>query len=59
MGGMPAWEKARQFQFDFVVVKEGKEVAGFAHVWDRYTGDYRVEGRRTRRALPYVAFSST
>src|ERR1700752_4749779 len=44
MGGMPAWEKARQFRFDFVVVRENKEVARFAHAWDRYTGDYRVSG---------------
>ena len=44
MGGMPAWEKARQFQFDFVVVKDGKPVAHFSHVWDRYTGDYRLSG---------------
>ena len=56
MGGMPAWEKARQFRFDFVVVKEGKPVARFTHVWDRYTGDYRLSGtdksrRRLRRPL--------
>src|ERR1700730_3310054 len=44
MGGMPAWEKARQFQFEFVVVKEGKPVARFSHLWDRYTGDYRLAG---------------
>ncbi len=44
MGGMPAWEKARQFQFDFVVVKDGKPVAHFSHAWDRYTGDYRLSG---------------
>jgi hypothetical protein len=44
MGGPSAWEKARQFQFDFVVVKEGKPVARFSHAWDRYTGDYRLKG---------------
>ena len=54
---MPAWEKARQFQFDFVVVQEGKEVARFAHVWDRYTGDYRVTGV-DKAGAPY-AVSST
>ncbi|MET0619379.1 MAG: hypothetical protein ABW056_03820 [Thermoanaerobaculia bacterium] len=53
MGGMPAWEKARQFQFDFVVIREGKEVARFAHVWDRYTGDYRVKGV-DKTGAPYL-----
>ena len=57
MGGMPAWEKARQFQFDFVVVKEGKEVARFAHVWDRYTGDYRVKGV-DKTGAPYSSTST-
>src|SRR5262245_37159898 len=54
MGGMPAWEKARLFRFDFVVVREGKEVARFAHAWDRYTGDYRVSGV-DKAGAPYVA----
>jgi hypothetical protein len=53
MGGMPAWEKARQFRFDFVVVKEGQEVARFAHTWDRYTGDYRLEGV-DKTGAPYL-----
>lgn len=53
MGGMPAWEKARQFRFDFVVVKEGKEIARFAHAWDRYSGDYRVSGV-DKAGAPYV-----
>jgi hypothetical protein len=44
MGGEASWEKARQLQFDFVVVKEGQPVARFSHAWDRYTGDYRVKG---------------
>lgn len=44
MGGPSAWEKARFFRFDFVVVKEGKKIASFSHWWDRYDGRYRVEG---------------
>ena len=55
MGGMPAWEKARQFQFDFVVVKEGKAVARFSHVWDRYTGDYRLSGT-DKTGAPYTVY---
>ncbi len=55
MGGMPAWEKARQFQFDFVVVKEGKPVARFSHAWDRYTGDYRLSGT-DKAGAPYTVY---
>ncbi|MFY9550601.1 MAG: hypothetical protein WAU32_05570 [Thermoanaerobaculia bacterium] len=55
MGGMPAWEKAREFQFDFVVSKEGKPVARFSHVWDRYTGDYRLKGV-DKAGAPYAVY---
>jgi hypothetical protein len=55
MGGQSAWEKARQIRFDFVVVKEGKPIADFAHAWDRYTGDYRVSGT-DKTGAPYVAY---
>jgi len=55
MGGEAAWEKARQFQFDFVVVKEGQEVARFSHAWDRYTGDYRVTGV-DKAGAPYAVY---
>jgi hypothetical protein len=55
MGGMPAWEKARQFQFDFVVSKENKPVARFSHAWDRYTGDYRLKGV-DKAGAPYAIY---
>jgi hypothetical protein len=55
MGGEAAWEKARQFRFDFVVVKDGKAVARFAHTWDRYTGDYRLEGT-DKAGAPYAVY---
>jgi hypothetical protein len=48
-------EKARQFQFDFVVEREGKRVASFSHVWDRYTGDYRLTGTE-KTGAPYVVY---
>lgn len=44
MGGEPAWEHARLFHFDWQVVRDGQVVASFSHWWDRYTGQYRVEG---------------
>lgn len=44
LGGKDGWDKARYFRFDFVVENNGKVVADFKHLWDRYTGKYRVEG---------------
>ena len=55
LGGETAWEKARQFRFDFVVAREGQPMARFSHVWDRYTGDYRLTGT-DKTGAPYVVF---
>jgi hypothetical protein len=55
LGGTAAWEKARQFQFDFVVEREGQAIARFSHVWDRYTGDYRLSGTE-KTGAPYVVY---
>src|SRR5215472_7236254 len=53
LGGEGAWDKARQLKFDFIVDREGKTVARFSHVWDRYTGDYRVSGT-DKAGAPFV-----
>lgn len=55
LGGQTAWEKTRQFRFDFVVEREGKEIARFSHIWDRYTGDYVLRGK-DKSGAPYVAY---
>jgi len=55
LGGEAAWEKARQLRFDFVVEREGKRIAGFRHLWDRYTGDYRLEGT-DKSGAPYAVY---
>jgi hypothetical protein len=55
LGGEKAWEKARQFRFDFVVERDGKVVARFSHAWDRYTGDYRVSGT-DKSGAPFVVY---
>ena len=50
MGGADAWNRARYFEFDFVVVRDGREVSRRSHRWDRHRGDYRiraVNGRDT------------
>jgi hypothetical protein len=53
LGGEGAWEKSRVLRFDFVVTREGKQAARFRHAWDRYTGDYRLEGT-DKTGAPYV-----
>jgi elongation factor P hydroxylase len=55
MGGEEAWEKARQFRFDFVVMREGKQAVSRSHAWDRYTGDYRVAGT-DRNGVPFTVY---
>lgn len=44
LGGMTAWESVPYVRFDFVIVKDGKEVARFRHWWDKRHGIDRVEG---------------
>jgi hypothetical protein len=51
MGGDAAWQRARYFEFDFVVERGGNAGAGWSHRWDRYTGDYRLSGTRAGEAL--------
>ena len=42
MGGQQAFEQARYFAFDFVAVRDGREVSRRSHRWDRHRGDYRI-----------------
>ena len=55
LGGEAAWEKARLFRFDFVILREGKEASRFKHAWDRYTGDYRLQGT-DKTGAPYTVY---
>src|SRR5437762_2951712 len=55
LGGQSAWEKAREFRFDFVVENDGKVAGRRSHAWDRYTGDYRLGGTDPSGA-PYAVY---
>ena len=55
LGGQPAWENARQLRFDFVVEREGNRITDFHHVWDRYTGDYRLLGT-DKSGAPFAVY---
>src|SRR6185369_1672652 len=55
LGGQAAWEKARELRFDFVIVNDGKVAGRRSHAWDRYTGDYRMNGTDPSGA-PYAVY---
>lgn len=42
-GGSTAWQGMRYLRFDWVVERGGTEAARARHLWDRTTGNYRVE----------------
>jgi hypothetical protein len=52
LGGREAWDKTRFLRFGFGTERDGK-FQGRTHVWDKWTGRYRVEGQ-TREGQPYV-----
>jgi len=52
MGGEQAWEQTRYLHFDWVVERGGEVVVARSHWWDRWTGDYRLEG--TDDGTPFV-----
>ncbi len=45
MGGLEVWNGVRYLRFDFVVEKDGKEISRHAHLWDKFAGRYRVQGK--------------
>jgi hypothetical protein len=55
LGGEAAWEKAREFRFDFVVENAGKIAGRRSHAWDRYAGDYRLSGT-DKSGAPYSVY---
>lgn len=46
LGGTIAWEKARYLAFTFKVERDGKPAASYPQRLDRYSGDYRVSGKK-------------
>jgi len=52
LGGREAWDKTRFLRFGFGSERDGK-FQGRTHVWDKWTGRYRVEGQ-TREGVPFV-----
>lgn len=57
MGGQETWDKLSYLRFDFVVVKDGKEIARFQHWWDKMHGRCRVEGPDDQGRIVAACFS--
>ena len=52
LGGREAWDRTRYLRFGFGLEKDGK-FQGRQHVWDKWSGRYRVEGV-TKEGQPFV-----
>lgn len=53
MGGAKTWSEVRYLRFDFVVeAADGKEISRHSHLWDKFSGRYRVQGK-TRDGKSY------
>ena len=53
LGGEAAWNNTHYLRFTFAVDREGKTVASRTHVWDKWTGNYRLEGT-DKEGKPFV-----
>jgi hypothetical protein len=54
MGGIDNWNRAPFVRYDFKVNRGGKLVASRAHLWDKMTGRYRLEGT-TKEGQPTLS----
>lgn len=53
MGGAGGWNRAHFVRYDFKVIAGGKTVVDRSHLWDKYTGRYRLDGK-TKDGQPTV-----
>lgn len=43
MGGLSNWQNAHFVRYDFIVSHDGKTMMSRSHLWNKQTGDYRLE----------------
>lgn len=53
--GAEAFAAARVLHFTWAVERDGQQVVAYEHTWDRWTGDYRVEGVDRESGKPWLA----
>ncbi|MDH3522359.1 MAG: hypothetical protein OES32_02135 [Acidobacteriota bacterium] len=54
MGGS-AFAAARVLRFTWAFERDGERAAAYEHSWDRWTGDYRLEGTDRESGEPWLA----
>lgn len=57
MGGQQTWDRLPCLRFDFVAVRDGKEIARFRHWWDKRNGRCRVEGPDDKGKMVVAIFT--
>jgi hypothetical protein len=57
IGGKANFENARYFHFTFAVERNGKANSGRTHLWDKFTGDYRLESESADGKKSVVLFN--
>ena len=57
MGGLEAWQELPYLRFDFAVGQDDERVPVAHHLWDRRSGDYRVEWRERSDSTYTVLFN--
>lgn len=55
-GGEETWERTRYLAFDWIVERDGEQVARRSHAWDRHRGDYRLTYTRGDGSRFYALF---
>lgn len=57
MGGQEKWNAAHFVRFDFRVTREGKALGERSHLWDKWTGRYRLESKTKDGKSQVVLFN--
>src|SRR5258708_9158119 len=57
MGGEDAWQKAHFVRFDFRVIDGNKVQAERSHLWNKQTGQYRLEDKSKEGQRRVVLFN--
>ncbi len=58
LGGQARWDRLRYLRFDFAVERHGREVSRHRHLWDKWTGRYRVEGKNRQGQHYRILFTN-
>ncbi|MGH9398615.1 MAG: hypothetical protein ACRD18_17420 [Terriglobia bacterium] len=57
MGGLDNWQNAHYVRYDFIVAHGPKTLMGRSHLWDKQTGNYRLEQKTKDGKTQVVLFN--